>query len=99
MADSTAGVEGIAVVAVVDVAMEMKDGLAGGLAAVHAQVIAIGLVTSVNHLTGGANDMGIFRGTGNRREFWMPLGVCVDQGNHRNLPRWPQKPTSECNEP
>ena len=47
MADAAAGVEGIAVVAVDDVAMEMKDGLAGGLAAVHAQVIAIGMVTSV----------------------------------------------------
>ena len=58
MADAIAGVGGIAVVAGDDVAMEMKDGLAGGLAAVHAQVIAIGLVTSVNHLTGGEYDMG-----------------------------------------
>jgi len=72
VADSTAGVGGIAVVAGDDVAMEMKDGLAGGLAAVHAQVIAIGMVTSVNHLTGGVMDMGIFKGIRNRRGFWRP---------------------------
>jgi hypothetical protein len=40
VADSTAGVGGIAVVAGDDVALEMKDGLAGGLAAVHAHVAA-----------------------------------------------------------
>jgi hypothetical protein len=40
VADSTAGVGGIAVVAGDDVAMEMKDGLAGGLTAVHAHIVA-----------------------------------------------------------
>ena len=40
VADSTAGVEGIAVVAGDDVAMEKKDGLAGGLTAVHAHIVA-----------------------------------------------------------
>lgn len=61
VADATAGVGGIAVVAGDDVAMEMKDGLAGGLAAVHANIIAIGLVTSVNHLTGGVDNIGEMR--------------------------------------
>jgi hypothetical protein len=61
VADATAWVGGIAVVAGDDVAMEMKDGLAGGLAAVHTQVIAIGLVTSVNHLTGGTDNIGEMR--------------------------------------
>ena len=40
VADAASGVGGIAVVAGDDVAMEMKDGLAGGLAAVHAHVAA-----------------------------------------------------------
>jgi hypothetical protein len=31
--------------------MEMKDGLAGGLTAIHAHVVALGLVTRVIHLT------------------------------------------------
>jgi len=51
VADATAGVGGIAVVAGDDVAMEMKDGLAGGLTAIHAHVVALGLVTRVIHLT------------------------------------------------
>ena len=61
VADAASGVGGIAVVAGDDVAMKMKDGLAGGLAAVHAQVIAIGMVTSVNHLTGGTDNIGEMR--------------------------------------
>jgi hypothetical protein len=42
VADSTEVVGGISVVAGDDVAMEMKDSLAFGLAAVHTNVIAIG---------------------------------------------------------
>ena len=61
VADAATGVGGIAVVAGDDVAMEMKDGLAGGLTAIHAQVIAIGLVTIVNHLTGGTDNIGEMR--------------------------------------
>ena len=49
VADATAGVGGIAVVAGDDVAMEMKDGLAGGLAAVHANIIAIGFKIHFNY--------------------------------------------------
>jgi hypothetical protein len=36
----------------------LKDGLAGGLTAIHAHVVALGLVTRVIHLTGGEYEMG-----------------------------------------
>ena len=65
VADAIAGVGGIAVVAGDDVAMEMKDGLAGGLAAVHTQAVVIGLVMWVIHLTDDAfvvGEMGLFLG-------------------------------------
>lgn len=57
VADATARVRRVAVVAGDDVAMEVEDGLSGGGAGVHADVVAVGLVMGFDERFGNTNHL------------------------------------------
>ena len=84
MVGAALGLDAIALVAGDQVAVEMRDALAGGFSAVHFDMVGIGLVAFVDDSTGFAQDKGqkaMFLGA------QLPIIAPIGQGNHQTMAR------------